>query len=336
MLYRMVAYMKSMGDFYVSQGICRTELAKQLGMPEETLENEEALAVPTEEMRVRLTALYNLPADWFLREEQPEITPDGKRILNGAARKRYFFKVSLVWQFLVAFAVAAPVSVFSVTYSIFSSNLYGKEPLLSEGDFIRVMQVLSELLIVLSAFAGILLAKYIIKRTAFCEGVRKYQFFYWLLPDAMTAAINFVFLFCIGLSQETENIWKSGISSFLSIPLLLAAAWLCAELLDAAVTKDIARRRKKLRILCGLAVGSRAFSFVLAVVGNALQGISLSASDWLHMVLRFLLLAAAAAGIGFFPDTGDKHKKLCFTVLPLAAMFIDIPFGLWAAFAAAV
>lgn len=71
--------MKSLGDFYVEQGVCRTELAERLGISAEALQAEEEASVPSEAMQKTVTASFGIPTDYFTIEPQtPLCLKDGK------------------------------------------------------------------------------------------------------------------------------------------------------------------------------------------------------------------------------------------------------------------
>ena len=77
--------MKSLGDFYIEQGICRTELSERLGISAETLQAEEEAPVPSEAIQQTVTASFGIPTDYFTAEPKtPLCLKDGKPIYDRA------------------------------------------------------------------------------------------------------------------------------------------------------------------------------------------------------------------------------------------------------------
>lgn len=181
--------MKSLQDFYVEQGICRTELSERLALPEALLQAEEEAPVPSEAIQQAITVDFGLEENWFTAESAAPICyKDSKPIYDRAQLKGYFFKVSLVWQFVVALVVTAPFMITSIVglfdfFIQFHAGTEIAEPFFHNETFIKAELIVSSLMLIVPAFSGIFLAKHITKKTGLQGDLKKYQYLYWFLPN---------------------------------------------------------------------------------------------------------------------------------------------------------
>lgn len=327
--------MKSLGDFYIEQGICRTELSERLGISAETLQAEEEAPVPSEAIQQTVTASFGIPTDYFTAEPKtPLCLKDGKPIYDRAQLKSYFFKVSLVWLFLVELIVAAPYLLTSIVGLVEVIIRIGQdnptETFLHNETFLKVEMIVSSFLMTaLPAFSGIFLAKHIAKRTDLQGNLKKYQYLYWALPNVITAPL----LTATTAFLKTRTIpgpfflLQSGIEFLVTCGVFLLNVWLCALLLDTAVTEDAAKQQRKLRRFGGWTAAASLLYFGISCVSKVvLSGAATDALFWAERISKLVLTVTAAVCIGFVPKKSPKAETLIFKVLPLAAVLIQMPF----------
>lgn len=328
--------MKSLGDFYVEQGVCRTELAERLGISAEALQAEEEASVPSKAMQKTVTASFGIPTDYFTIEPKaPLCLKDGKPIYDRAQLKSYFFKVSFVWLFLVELIVAVPYFLTSIVGLVDTIIRVGQgtnpaETFLSNETFLKAELIVSSFLMTgLPAFSGIFLAKHITKRTDLQGNLKKYQYLYWALPTILTAPI----LTAVTSFLRTRTmslpltILRSGIEFLTVCGVFLLDVWLCSLLLDTAVTEDDEKHQRKLRRFGGWTTAAGVLSFGISCVFQVFfSETAAGALFWVEHISVLFLTVAAAVCIGFVPKKSPKSETIIFKVLPLAAVLIQMPF----------
>lgn len=326
--------MKSLQDFYVEQGICRTELSERLELPEALLQAEEEAPVPSEAIQQAITVDFGLEENWFTAESAAPICyKDSKPIYDRAQLKGYFFKVSLVWRFLVALVVTAPFVLTGIVGLVdffvqFHAGTEIAEPFFHNETFIKAELIVSSLMLILPAFSGIFLTKHITKKTGLQGDLKKYKYFYWFLPDIITAPFLTVTTTLMQTQTMQNQLFiQQGITSLVSFCMFFLSALLCAELLDAATTEDTTKRQRALRLFGGFAAAASLLSFSVTCIRFAVfQEDTANALYWIKIVLETLLTVVAAVCIGFAPVKSQKSETVILKVLPIAAMIIDIPF----------
>lgn len=327
--------MKSLEDFYIEQGVCRTELSERLGISAEALQAEEEAPVPSEAIQQTVTAFFGIPTDYFTAElKTPLCLKDGKPIYDRAQLKSYFFKVSLVWLFLVELIVAAPYLLTSIVGLVEVIIRIGQdnptETFLHNETFLKVEMIVSSFLMTaLPAFSGIFLAKHITKRTDLQGNLKKYQYLYWALPNVITAPLltaTTAFLKTRTVSSPFFLL-QSIIEFLVTCGVFLLHVWLCALLLDTAVTEDAAKQQRMFRLFGGLAAAAGVLCFGISCVSKVvLSGAATDALFWVEHISKLVLTVTAAVCIGFVPRKSQKAEAIIFKVLPLAAVLIQMPF----------
>lgn len=325
--------MKSLQDFYVEQGICRTELAERLELSEALLQAEEESPMPSEAIQQTITADFGLAGNWFMAENAAPICyKDGKTIYDRVQLRGYFFKVSLAWQFLVVLIVGAPFMLTSIIglFDFFIRYDAGvTEPFFHNETFMKAEIIVASLMLIVPVFSGIFLAKHITKKTGLQGDLKKYQYLYWFLPNAIGLPL-FTITSALMQIQTMQNqllFVRQGIESFVSFCAFFFSAWLCALLLDAATAENAAKQQKGLRLFGGFAAAASLLSFsVLCIRFAVFREDTANTLYWIKTVLETVLTVSAAVCIGFIPAKSPKAEAVILKVLPIAAMLIDIPF----------
>lgn len=328
--------MKSLQDFYVEQGVCRTELAEQLGIPEADLQAQEELSVPSEAVQAAISAGFGLAADYFTAEaEAPICLKNGKPIYERAQLRGYFVRVSLAWQFLTLLVVFAPVFLSGLVrlFDFFlHSDFNTTEVLFRNEMFLKAELFITNALMLLApAFSGIFLIKHITKKTSLQGDLKKYTYFYWLLPQAITAPIYTVASMLIrqdGL--HPLSLGQQGVMSAVTLCTYFLNALLCARLLDAVSTETAAKRQSALRLFGGGAAAACVLRFAVTGIGQiVLQKEAGSAVQWIASAAEGVLTVAAAVLVGFVRIQNPKTEAALLKAAPLAAMLIRLPFTVW-------
>lgn len=329
-------HMKSLGNFYIEQGICRTELAARLGISAEVLLAEEEAPVPSEAMQKAVTASFGIPTDYFTAEPKaPLCLKDGKPIYDLAQLKGYFFKTAFVWLLLTELIIAVPYFLTGIVGLLDTIIRVGQganptETFLHNETFLKAELIVSSFLMTgLPAFSGIFLAKHITKRTDLQGNLKKYQYLYWALPNILTMPLlTAVTSFLKTRTMPGPFILLPSIIEFLvTCGVFLLNVWLCAQLLDTAVTKDAAKQQRKLCLFGGWTAAAGVLSFGISCVFQVFFSETAAGTlFWAERISALVLTVAAAVCIGFVPKKSPKSETIIFKVLPLAAVLIQMPF----------
>lgn len=302
---------RTLAQFRAEKNIWRKDLAGRLGMTEGELERLELTGEVPEELAQRLIEIYCLPETYFTEDV------DYIRAVEAAEQRKtpekplaYFIKVSLVWYLLVGvvlYLVTVPsaISVF-LDYSI--------PPFFSTLEAFCVMLI--------TAFSGIYLGSHLIKKTNFRGNIADFEFLYPILPSAATAWFSSLIAKSVStVSGDFANPFTM-IGTGLVLPLvaLLLCTLYLAFFLDAAALADGAEKEKRLKVLCGVALGGQLLSYIVSIAfGDFWEA---SAIGWVNRVLTFLLLLAMLYGVIFGAKRQPQLKKLWYVVLPLLAQLL--------------
>ncbi len=324
---------RGLADFRADYNVWRKDLAQQLGIREAELERLELTGEVPEDILQKLTAEYHLPEGYF--------TEDAERaaVLAAAAERyepkkplAYFFKISLVWTLLVG------VAVYVVTLPSYVAALFDY----SVNDFFTAITNIC--LCVVNIVSGIYLGSHIVKKTNFRGSIADYEFLYPYFPNIAVAGLNAVFSLILStdsralsesvpdglryLTSGTEmasmflpvifSVFALVISTVLSLLFL-------AYFLDTAARAQGPERDKRLKILCGIVLGSRVLSYIVQMVGGGF--FTADALSWTVRVLSFLLLLAVLYGVLFGAQKSPRFKTLWLTVLPIVAMALPTLFS---------
>lgn len=302
---------RTLAQFRAEQNIWRKDLADQLGITEGELERLELTGEVPEEMAQRLIESYRLSKTYFTEDV------DYIRAVEAAAQRKtpekplaYFIKVSFVWYLLLT--LLSSLIQQPVWFSAFFD--YTVSPLFSVlGAFCNV---------VITAVSGIYLGSYLIKKTNFRGNVADFEFLYPLLP---TVAVNWIITLISRLFLQISGTLMVLITPILSGVLVsligfLLQMFFLAFLLDAAALTDGAEKDKRLKVLCGIALGGRILSYLISIAfGDFWDS---TAIGWVTRILNFLFLLATLYGVLFGAKRHPQLKKLWYTILPLLTMLV--------------
>lgn len=172
------------------------------------------------------------------------------------------------------------------------------------------------------------------KNTNYTGDIKKYQFLYPILPDAtvlfismITGTISQIISKSIlgdGTSFSASATMLAatvvgGISFVVSIIVMLASAFACAKLLDAAITEDEVKKSKLLRTLAIIITVSTVISAVVYVIRSIV-------TDDIHMgpmiqnIIGYILTTVLAWAVALVKTDNKKVEIAVYTVLPILAI----------------
>ncbi len=302
---------RTLAQFRAEHNIWRKDLAELLGITEGELERLELTGEVPEAVMQKLTESYALPETYFTEDV------DYARAVEAAAQRKtpkkplaYFVKVSFVWQLLVVLVI----SLVTTPSTVSAALDYTVSP------FFSTLESFCTLLI--TAFSGIYLGSYLIKKTNFRGNIADFEFLYPFLPSIACTWVSTLIMRVFFVSAENaEGFMPIMLPAVITglLALVLQTAYL-SFLLDAAALADGAEKEKRLKILCGVALGGQILVYIIiAAFGDFKDA---TAILWVKHALNLLLLLAVLYGVLFGAKKRPRLKKLWYTVLPLLASLL--------------
>ena len=298
---------KTLYVFRAENGIWRNELSNKIGVDEQTLKQIEDEPEVPQEIAEKVVAAYDLPEDYFT------VDPNAKdKRYKPKNPFKYFLKVSLVWEFLIAIIFA--VVMFPTTLA----NTLGS----GDNPLFDLLETLCKALII--AFSGIYLTSHIVKKTVYGKQVTQYDYIYPYLPAQIALSLKIVVqLVPTLLSQKTDNpivlIAVSGVYGFVA---LVIQGIFTAVLLKSRVEEDEKKRTKTVKKLSVLAIISTTVYTLFVISASMVSSGAVAPLQLATLLLELILLIAVAFGIIIGEKRFSNLNKLWFVVLPLTAMLL--------------
>lgn len=298
---------KTLYVFRAENGIWRNELSNKIGVDEQTLKQIEDEPEVPQEIAEKVISAYGLSEDYFI------VDPNAKdKRYKPKNPFKYFLKVSLVWEFLIAI-------IFGVV--MFPTTMAG---VLGTGDspLFDLLETVCKALVI--AFSGVYLSSYIVKKTVYGKQITQYDYIYPYLPAQIALSLKIVVqLVPTLLSQKTDNpivlIAVSGVYGFVA---LVIQGIFTAVLLKSRVEEDEKKRTKTVKKLSVLAIISTTVYTLFVISASMVLSGAVAPLQLATLLLELILLIAVAFGIIIGEKRFSNLNKLWFVVLPLTAMLL--------------
>ena len=298
---------KTLYVFRAENGIWRNELSNKIGVDEQTLKQIEDEPEVPQEIAEKVVAAYSLPEDYFT------VDPNAKdKRYKPKNPFKYFLKVSLVWEFLIAIIFAV------VMFPTTMAGAFGA----GDNPLFNLLETLCKALII--AFSGIYLTSHIVKKTVYGKQVTQYDYIYPYLPAQIALSLKIVVqLVPTLLSQKTDNpivlIAVSGVYGFVA---LVIQGIFTAVLLKSRVEEDEKKRTKTVKKLSVLAIISTTVYTLFVISASMVSSGAVAPLQLATLCLELVLLILVSFGIIIGEKRFSNLNKLWFVVLPLTAMLL--------------
>lgn len=288
---------KTLYDFRAENSLWRSSVAEKTGIDEKTLEKYENEGTVPEEIAEVIIREYSLPQDYFTfdpRAKELRYTPENPL--------KYFFETAIVWNIFVAFL-----------FAVLTVPLVGLQMFFPEGQSLfSAISIICMALI--TAFSGIYLSTFILKKTTYSKSIVQFDFIYPYLPSKCAVVLLSGVL--ITSFSEENIVLNSVLKIILSVLALVLQSVITAFLLKTRVNPDEKENRKILGIISALAFVSY----------TAYAIIALTKSFEIYLIINyatgFMLLAAVIFGITVGIKKFPKAEILWYKILPLTAMIL--------------
>ena len=298
---------KTLYVFRAENGIWRKELSDKIGVDETTLKQIEDEPEVPQEIAEKVISAYGLPEDYFT------VDPNAKdKRYKPKNPFKYFLKVSLAWEFLIAI-------IFAVV--MFPTTMAG---VLGTGDspLFDLLETVCKALVI--AFSGVYLSSYIVKKTVYGKQITQYDYIYPYLPAQIALCLKIIVQLVPAIfSQKTDNpIMLIAISGVYGVVALIIQGVFTAVLLKSRVEEDEKKRTKTVKKLSVLAILSTAVYTLFIISASMVSNGAIAPLQLATLCLELILLILVAFGIIIGEKRFRKFNKLWFVVLPLTAMLL--------------
>lgn len=298
---------KTLYVFRAENGIWRNELSKKIGIDEDTLKQiEDAPEVP-QEIAEKVVAAYDLPEDYFT------VDPNAKdKRYKPKNPFKYFLKVSLAWEFLIAIIFAV------VMFPTTMAGAFGA----GDNPLFNLLETICKALII--TFSGVYLTSHIVKKTVYGKQITQYDYIYPYLPAQIALCLEIIVqLAPVILSQKIDNpIVLIAISGVYGVVALIIQGVFTAVLLKSRVEEDEKKRTKTVKKLSVLAILSTAIYTLFIISASMVSNGAIAPLKLATLCLELILLILVAFGIVIGEKRFPKLNKLWFVALPITAMLL--------------
>ena len=298
---------KTLYIFRAENGIWRNELSDKIGIDEATLKQIEDEPEVPQEIAEKVVSAYNLPKDYFT------VDPNAKdKRYKPKNPFKYFLKVSLAWEFLIAI-IFAVVMLPTTMAGVFGA---GDNPLYD------LLETVCKALVI--AFSGVYLTSYIVKKTVYGKQITQYDYIYPYLPAQIVLCLEIVVqLVPVIFSQKTDSlILPIVVGAVYGFIALIIQGIFTAVLLKSRVEEDEKKRTKTVKKLSVLAILSTAVYTLFVISASMVSSGAIAPLKLATLCLELVLLIFVAFGIIIGEKRFPKLHKLWFMILPLTAMLL--------------
>lgn len=289
---------KTLYDFRAENGIWRSEVAEKTGLDEKMLEEAEKQEELSPEIAEKIVEAYQLSSDYFTFD------PEAKELRYTPEKPfGYFLNVVIIWQVLVCVAYAV------ITFPTMMAGM-----LETAGE--ELFQMLESICqVIITAFSGVYLSSYIMKKTSYGKEISHYDFIYPYLPAQATLFISIITkLLPVSFSSNTALL--IGSTSIIAVVTLFLQALATAFILRGRVEGN----HKPIKIVSVLSVVSWFVYIGFYVVISIMSKTELSPFKVGILILEFVLMLAVIFGVLVGDKKMPKLNKLWLVVLPICAM----------------
>lgn len=298
---------KTLYVFRAENGIWRKELSDKIGVDETTLKQIEDEPEVPQEIAEKVISAYGLPEDYFT------VDPNAKdKRYKPKNPFKYFLKVSLAWEFLIAI-------IFAVV--MFPTTMAG---VLGTGDspLFDLLETVCKALVI--AFSGVYLSSYIVRKTVYGKQITQYDYIYPYLPAQIALCLKIIVQLVPAIfSQKTDNpIMLIAISGVYGVVALIIQGVFTAVLLKSRVEEDEKKRTKTVKKLSVLAILSTAVYTLFIISASMVSNGAIAPLQLATLCLELILLILVTFGVVVGEKRFSKLNKLWFVALPLTAMLL--------------
>lgn len=291
---------KTLYDFRAENGIWRNEVAEKTGIDEKILEQAEQQENLSEEIAEKVIKAYNLSSDYFTFD------PDAKELRYTPEKPlAYFLNVAIIWQILISliFGLITLPTTMAVIFESAGEELF------------ELLENICK--VVITAFSGVYLSSYIMKRTSYGKEISQYDFIYPYLPAQITI--------CIGaIAKLTPVAFSNNMTVFI---LISSGVSLISLVLQGVATAYLLKSRidnneKAVMKVSLLAILSWIVHIGFYVIIAVKSQTELSPFKVTMFAFEFVLLLAVIFGLLVGSKKMHKLNKFWLEILPICAMVL--------------
>lgn len=288
---------RTLYDFRAENSLWRSSVAEKTGIDEKILEKYEDEGTVPEEIAEVIIREYSLPQDYFTfdpRAKELRYTPENPL--------KYFFKTAILWEIFV-----------SLLFGILYVPLIALQTIFPESkSLFSAVGIIC--LALITAFSGIYLSTFILKRTSYSKSIVQFDFIYPYLPSKCVIVLLSGVL--ITSFSEENMVLNSVLKIIVSVLVLVLQSVITAFLLKTRVNPDEKENRKILGIISVLALVS--YTVYAAIALTKVFEIYSAVNYAVGLVLLVSVIFGITVGIKKFP----KAEILWYKILPLTAMIL--------------
>lgn len=321
-------------ELRTQKGLSQKELGAILGVSNKAVSKwETGTAIPKTETLIKLAEVFEISTEELINgvckddgindrenENQRDISINTNE-KSPKEMKKYFLKVSFVFEIVLSFIAIIPVGIGSVF--VFVGSMSDSDMMFDIANYMG-----DSLLIwssIVATFGCVVLGKYLTKKSGALGAFNRHKFLYYVMPRSVISLISTfstVVLFFGSDYMEDVSYWISNILdvllSFISTVLII---FIMSFIMKISIEPDSEESKKSLKTIAIIATFS-------VVTGYILEGfvdyLDFGVYNGITPMKDFLSLCCNIAIVWlvyFFKGNNPKREKIIFTILPLISIW---------------
>ncbi len=318
---------KTLIDFRAEKGLYLKDVANAIDISEEELTKIETLNGIPDYIAEKLIVAYNLPENYFSGEKVEEPIKPIKNL------KLYFFKTSLIWQFLFSFVISIPMWIGMVLRPAISLNAGAMGLTVFEHIFDIADGVFGVAAIII--YCNIF-AKYIMKKTGLKGDIYKYRYLYEVIPSGVIASISIITALITTIAYKQSIVDESNynmipiaysVTFVISVISMVLVALIMASLLNTAIMEDEVRKAKRHKTMAIIVTISSVLAYALTIYANTLEEYP-TYDAIIRRIFVYGIYITVAWLVYLAKDNNKNKENFAFEILPIISIVDTLLFNI--------
>ena len=316
-------------ELRTQKGLSQKELGAMLGVSNKAVSKwETGTAIPKTETLIKLAEVFEISTEELINgvcnDEEKQINSalygnDGASVKKSPKEmKKYFFKVSIIFNILLAIVPVLTTIVVFVLEIITSFT----------GGYLSpdiVSYVIMFWMLFVFTFGHIKLGKYLTEKSGLIGDFNKHKFIYFVVPNSVTTFISAISAMVLSLGSDyavDASYWIShGLDFLLSLISIVLTCIVMVVLMSNSIEQNIEKSRKSFKTIAIIATVSVLLGYVVDGITDYIQ---FGAYNCVTPIEDFLFLCINLAIVWLLCSNKErtlKKEKVTFIVLPIISMW---------------
>lgn len=324
-------------ELRTQKGLSQKELGAILGVSNKAVSKwETGTAIPKTETLIKLAEVFEISTEELLnsvcKDENNKLDrKSGNSIVREGATsgiekspkeiKKYFFKVSVVFEIILTLMVFLPIAVGFILELV--GMIFDNYALIGISEYIVNIVLIWALIVI--TFGCIKLGKHLTKKSGCLGEFNKHKFLYYVVPRSAISFISTLsttVLFFGSDYMEDASYWSSrGLNLLLSFISIVLTIFVMTVLMNNSIEQNPEKSRKTFKVIAIIVTVSALAGYVLDGIADYME---FGIYNGLSPIQDFLFLCIDIAIVWLvysIKESNPKIEKIAFVILPIISLW---------------